>query len=200
MTDPEEEARRRANAQHHFEAFMRALGLDMDDEHLEETAKRVADSRFDELFRGLREDPKERLSTTFSSPEGRTTDAGLVIVDGIQVQSMCAHHFLPFRGKAHVGYIPDGEVVGLSKLARVVDGYARRPQVQERLTNQVADAIHDELSPEATIVVVEAEHECMSLRGVQEPETMTRTSALRGKARREEHIKQEFFDLVGDNV
>lgn len=192
--------KRKSNAEHHFEMFMRALGLDKDDEHLEETAKRVVDSRFDELFRGLEEDPRERLSTTFSAPDEQSDDAGLVIVDGIQVQSMCAHHFLPFRGEAHVGYIPDDEVVGLSKLARVVDGYARRPQVQERLTNQVADAIHDELEPIATIVVIEAEHECMSLRGVQEPETMTRTSALRGKARREDHIKQEFFDLVGDSV
>jgi GTP cyclohydrolase I len=110
---------------------------------------------------------------------------------------MCAHHFLPFRGVAHIGYIPDGKVVGLSKLARVTHGYSRRPQVQERLTNQIADAIDEELEPKAVVAVVEAEHECMTLRGVQEPNTMTRTSALRGDALDDDSIKQEFFDLVG---
>lgn len=189
-------------ATHHFRKFMECLGLDLDDEHLKGTPKRVVDSRFDELFGGLNEDPSTHLETTFEAPKAhdKKGDAGFVIVDGISVQSMCAHHFLPFRGKAHIGYIPNTEVTGLSKLSRVVDGYSRRPQVQERLTNQIADAVHEKLDPLATIVVIEAEHECMSLRGVQEPHTMTRTSALRGKARDEEHIKQEFFDLVGDSV
>lgn len=187
-------------ARHHFEKFMEALDLDVDDdEHLEDTPERVARSRIDELFRGLDEDPREHLDTTFSDVKQYEGDAGWVIVDGIQVQSMCAHHFLPFRGQAHVGYIPQEKVVGLSKLARVVDGFARRPQVQERLTNQIADAVHKRLDPLATVVVVEAEHECMSLRGVQEPESMTRTSALRGRAREEDHIKEEFFALVGDS-
>lgn len=193
----------RTAAKRHFKKFMQDLGLDPeDDEHLEDTPRRVVDSRFDELFRGLGEDPREHLRTSF---EASSDDAGFVIVDGIQVQSMCAHHFLPFRGKAHVGYIPDEKEVGLSKLARVTHGYARRPQVQERLTNQIADAVYEELDPVAAIVVVEAEHECMSLRGVQEPETMTRTSALRGKAHPDDDdfkpgIKEEFFDLVGDSV
>jgi GTP cyclohydrolase I len=190
-------------AEYHFEQFIRRLGLDVDDdEHLEDTPARVTRSRFNEIFRGLDEDPRKHLQTAFTAS---SDDAGFVIVDGIQVQSMCAHHFLPFRGKAHVGYIPRDKEVGLSKLARVVDGFARRPQVQERLTTQIADAVHEELDPIATIVIVEAEHECMSLRGVQEPETMTRTSALRGKAHPDDDdykpgIKDEFLSLVGDNA
>lgn len=184
-------------AEWHFSKFISALGLDVEnDEHLQDTPKRVARSRFNELFRGLKEDPRKHLARTFEDYGQNGNDSGLVIVDNIQIQSMCAHHFLPFRGVAHVGYIPDGEVVGLSKLARVSHGYARRPQVQERLTNQIADAIDEELNPKAAIVVVEAEHECMTLRGVQEPNTMTRTSSLRGDAHDDESIKQEFFQLV----
>jgi GTP cyclohydrolase I len=190
----------------HFKKFMECLGLDPEnDEHLKATPRRVVDSRFDELFAGLDKDPRRHLETTFSDIEQYEGDAGWVIVDGIRVQSMCAHHFLPFRGQAHVGYIPTDEAVGLSKLARVVRGYARRPQVQERLTNQIANAIYEELDPHSVVVVVEAEHECMSLRGVQEPDTMTRTSAVRGGAHPEtgngnaDTIKQEFFNLVGDS-
>lgn len=187
-------------AEYHFRKFLDHLDIDVDNEHIEDTPERVVRSRRDELFRGLEEDPRDHLSTTFEDIGTYEGDAGWVIVDNIQVQSMCAHHFLPFRGEAHVGYIPREEAVGLSKLARVVDGYARRPQVQERLTNQIANAIHEELDPIATIVVIEAEHECMTVRGVQEPYSMTRTSALRGRARKEHHIKQEFFSLVGDTA
>lgn len=201
----EEEAASRTAALTHFKKFMEHMGLDPeDDEHLRETPRRVVDSRFDEIFRGLNEDPTEHLETTFSDVDQYKGDAGWVIVEDIQVQSMCAHHFLPFRGRAHVGYIPEDEVVGLSKLARVVDGYARRPQVQERLTNQVASAIQENLNPVATVVVIEAEHECMSLRGVQEAHASTVTSALRGKAHPDEeggsHLKQEFLSLVGDRL
>lgn len=188
-------------AEKHFRKFMEALGYDVEDnEHMADTPKRVVDSRVDELFRGMGEDPAVHLSTTFEEVGQYKGDAGWVIVDGISVQSMCAHHFLPFRGEAHVGYIPQDDAVGLSKLSRVVDGYARRPQVQERLTNQIANAIHEKLDPLAVVVIVEAEHECMTVRGVQEANTMTRTSALRGKAREEEHVKQEFLSLVGDNA
>lgn len=188
----------REEAEEHFTKFMEALGLDVDgDEHLQGTPDRVVRSRFDELFKGIREDPDRHLERTFEDfGQDQNDDGGLVIVDNIQVQSMCAHHFLPFRGRAHIGYIPDEKVVGLSKLSRVTKGYSRRPQVQERLTNQIADSIQDNLEPLATVVVVEAEHECMSLRGVQEPNTMTRTSALRGKAREDSTIKEEFFQLV----
>lgn len=184
------------NAIHHYAKFLESIGMDLDDEHLQETPERVVRSRVNELFVGRVEEPRRHLETTFSEAGQYEGDAGWVIVDGIQVQSCCSHHMLPFRGSAHVGYIPQGEVVGLSKLARVVDGYARRPQVQERLTNQVADAVFEELDAHSVIVVVEAEHECMALRGVQEPNTMTRTCALRGAARNDAHIKQEFFDLL----
>lgn len=187
-------------AKEHFRLFMEDLGLDLDDEHLRDTPRRVVESRFHEIFRGLNTNPREHLQTAFTASGG-----DFVIVDGIQVKSMCAHHFLPFRGQAHIGYIPDEYEVGLSKLARVTDGYARRPQVQERLTSQIADAVYEELDPVAVIVVIEAEHECMALRGVQEPEAMTRTSALRGKAHPDHEdykpgIKKEFFDLVGDGL
>lgn len=170
---------------------METLDLDAaDDDHLEDTPGRVARSRVKELFRGLWENPREHLDTTFD-----TTSDGLVVVDNIEVSSMCAHHFLPFRGVAHVGYVPDGKVVGLSKFSRLVDGYARRPQVQERLTAQVADAIAETLDPVATFVLVEAEHECMTLRGVQEPDTRTTTTAFRGDATEER--RDEFFQVAG---
>ena len=176
-----------------FAAFMDALGLEhADDPHLAETPRRVARSRVNELFRGLDEDPTRHLDRTFP-----TESTDLVIVDNIEVTSMCAHHFLPFTGVAHIGYIPTDRIVGLSKFARLVDGYARRPQVQERLTAQVADAIDTHLDPLATVVVIEAEHECMRLRGVCEPNSVTRTSALRGRASAESHIKEEFFKLAG---
>lgn len=186
----------RERAKHHFEKFMDALGLDVeDDEHLEDTPQRVVDSRFDEIFRGLDEDPQKYMGTAFES--GAKDD--LVVVDNIEVKSMCAHHFLPFRGVAHIGYIPDERIVGLSKFARLVDGYARRPQVQERLTSQVADAIKDELSPRAVIVVIECEHECMTVRGVQDASSMTRTSAIRMDDDMDKHsIKQEFFQMVSN--
>lgn len=176
------------------EDFIEALGLDLENEHLSGTPRRLARSRAYELFEGLKDDPREHLQRTFEDNESVSDQ--LVIVDNVQVESMCAHHFLPFRGRAHVGYIPDEEVVGLSKLARVVRGYARRPQVQERLTNQIADAIYDELDPEAVVVFVQAEHECMSCRGIEEAHSSTRTTALRGKARDEAHIKNEFFQML----
>lgn len=188
-------------AEYHFQKFIESLGLDIDDEHLEDTPRRVAKAYKNELFRGLQEDPSEHLERTFQAPKANEqevdgVDAGFIIQDGIRVESMCAHHFLPFRGQAHIGYIPTDKIVGLSKMARVTDGFARRPQVQERLTNQIADALDEKLDPLAAIVVIEAEHECMSCRGVQEPHSVTRTSALRGKARTDAHIKEEFFNLV----
>lgn len=176
------------------EDFIEALGLDLENEHLKGTPTRLAKSRAYELFEGLQQDPREHLERTFEDSESISDQ--FVIVDNIQVESMCAHHFLPFRGRAHVGYIPDEEVVGLSKLARVVRGYARRPQVQERLTNQIADAIHEELEPQAVVVFVRAEHECMSCRGIEEAHSATRTTALRGAARDEAHIKDEFFQML----
>ncbi len=199
-TDPSHEQPHvvdREAAQEKFEEFLAELGLDpSDDEHLADTPRRVVDSRVDELFRGLAEDPARHLETTFSDVEQYQGDAGWVIVQDIAVKSTCAHHLLPFRGVAHVGYIPQDDVVGLSKLSRVVDGFARRPQVQERLTNQVATAVHEHLNPLAVVVVIEAEHECMSLRGVQESDAYTTTSAVRGQARTNPSIKQEFMSLI----
>lgn len=187
----------REAAKEKFEEFLAELGLDVtDDEHLADTPERVVDSRTDELFGGLAEDPTRHLKTTFGDVEQYQGDAGWVIETGIRVQSMCAHHFLPFHGEAHIGYIPRDEVVGLSKLVRLVDGYARRPQVQERVTNQVATAIFEELGPVAVVVVIEAEHECMTLRGVRDPGTTTVTSAVRGQARTNRSVKDEFFSLI----
>ena len=183
----------REEAEEHFEEFMKCLGLDPEsDEHLKGTPDRVVRSRFDEIFRGIDENPDEHLEQTFE--EGVSDD--FVIVGDIQVKSMCAHHFLPFTGRAWIGYIPDDEVVGLSKLSRVLDGYARRPQVQERLTNQVANAIDENLDPKAVIIHIDAEHHCMSLRGVEEPHATTNTTALRGDAKDDATIKSEFFDMI----
>jgi len=185
-------------AEYHFQKFMEAIGLDdwRNDEHLRETPRRVAESRQDELFKGLNEDPARHLETTFEDVEQHNGDAGWLIEDNVQIQSMCAHHFLPFRGVAHIGYLPEDNVVGLSKLARVANGFARRPQVQERLTNQIADAVYDNLDPKAVIVVLVAEHECMTVRGVQEPHSNTRTAAIRGEARSNPSLKQEFYQLL----
>lgn len=153
-----------------------AIGEDPNREGLRETPARVARA-YAESFGGLRMTPDEVLTTTF--------DAGhdeLVIVRGIEMYSTCEHHLVPFHGHAHLGYIPNenGRITGLSKLARLVDVYARRPQVQERLTSQVADALVRILEPRGAIVVIEAEHLCMSMRGVRKPGSKTITSAVRG--------------------
>ncbi len=156
-----------------------AIGEDPDREGLRETPQRVARAGL-ELFAGLHSSAEQVLTTTF--------DAGheeLVLVRDIDVASVCEHHLLPFRGVAHVGYIPGphGRVTGLSKLARLVDVYARRPQLQERLTTQVADALVTHLAPRGVMVVVEAEHTCMSMRGARTPSATTVTSAVRGGMR-----------------
>ena len=152
-----------------------AIGEDPEREGLVGTPDRMARA-WREMCKGLTEDPREHLRTQFHAG----TDE-LVLVRDITFFSVCEHHLLPFYGRAHVGYIPRGGVVtGLSKLARVVEGYARRPQVQERLTAQVADAIDEILNPQGVIVVIEAEHMCMSMRGISKPGSSTVTSALRG--------------------
>jgi GTP cyclohydrolase I len=120
----------------------------------------------------------------------------MVILRDIPFYSMCEHHFLPFHGFAHVGYIPDGRIVGISKLARVVEGFARRPQVQEQLTSQVAQAIMDGLQPDGVAVVMEAEHLCMTMRGVQKPGSRMVTSAMRGQFRKSDVTRAEFLSLV----
>ncbi len=155
-----------------------AMGEDPDREGLLQTPARVARA-YAEMFAGLGRDPREVLTTTFD--EGHEE---IVLIKDIPVYSVCEHHLLPFHGVAHVGYIPGGgRIVGLSKLARLVDLFARRPQVQERMTSQIADALVDVLDAAGVIVVVECEHLCMSMRGVQTPGARTVTSAVRGQMR-----------------
>lgn len=156
-----------------------AVGEDPDREGLLETPARVARS-YKEIFAGLRQKPEDVLTTTFDLGHDE-----LVLVKDIEIYSTCEHHLVPFHGVAHVGYIPsnDGKITGLSKLARLVDVYARRPQVQERLTTQIADSLMEILEPRGVIVVVECEHMCMSMRGIRKPGAKTTTSAVRGQLR-----------------
>ncbi len=156
-----------------------AVGEDPDREGLKETPARVARS-YGEIFAGMRQQPEDVLTTTFEIGHEE-----LILVRDIEVYSTCEHHLVPFHGVAHVGYIPgrDGRVTGLSKLARLVDVYARRLQVQERLTSQIADALVEHLKPIGVMVVIECEHLCMSMRGVRRPGSRTITSAVRGQLR-----------------
>lgn len=167
-----------------------ALGEDPERNGLLKTPERVANA-YAELCAGLREDPRRHLATTFDEDHRE-----MVILRDIPFASICEHHLLPFTGKAHVGYIPQGRVVGLSKLARVVEGYARRPQVQERLTSEIADAIMDELDPDGCGVVIEASHTCMTIRGIQKPGSTMITSAMRGGFRRRPETRAEFFAIL----
>ena len=171
-----------------------AIGEDPDRPGLRDTPRRVARA-FEENMVGLREDPAEHLSKTF--PENHTE---LVIVRDIPICSMCEHHLLPFYGVAHIGYIPGGHgsVTGLSKLARLADGFAKRPQVQERLTSQIADAIVDKLDTQAVAVVLECEHMCMTMRGVRKPGAKTTTSAMRGGFKTSAASRSEFLTLIRD--
>lgn len=156
-----------------------AVGEDPERDGLKKTPERVARS-YAELFAGLGKDASDVLGTTFDVAHDE-----LILVKDIELASSCEHHLLPFHGVAHIGYIPakDGRVAGLSKLARLVDVYARRPQIQERLVGEIADALVEHLNPGGVIVVIEAEHMCMSLRGVRKPGSKTITSAVRGSLR-----------------
>ncbi|MGE9350608.1 GTP cyclohydrolase I FolE [Isoptericola variabilis] len=165
-----------ARAEAAVRELLLAVGEDPDREGLKETPARVARA-YQEIFAGLRQEPEDVLTTTFDLGHEE-----MVLVRDIEVYSTCEHHLVPFHGVAHVGYIPntDGRITGLSKLARLVEVYARRPQVQERLTTQVADALVRILEPRGVLVVVECEHLCMSMRGVRKPGSRTVTSAVRG--------------------
>ena len=156
-----------------------AIGEDPDRDGLRDTPDRVA-RMYHEVLSGLRQNPEDVLTTTFDLGHDE-----MVLVKDIEVYSMCEHHLVPFHGVAHVGYIPseDGRITGLSKLARLVDVFARRPQVQERLTSQIADSLSERLEPQGVIVVIECEHLCMSMRGVRKPGARTVTSAVRGQLR-----------------
>ena len=169
-----------------------AVGEDPDRDGLRDTPGRVARA-FQEIFGGLYTDPDAVLDTTFD--EGHDE---LVLVKDIPMYSTCEHHLVSFHGVAHVGYIPgeDGRVTGLSKIARLVDLYAKRPQVQERLTGQIADALMRKLNPRGAIVVVEAEHLCMAMRGVRKPGAVTTTSAVRGQFKHDAASRAEALDLI----
>jgi GTP cyclohydrolase I len=167
-----------------------AVGEDPGREGLLDTPARVA-RMYAELFEGLRIDPTEYLKVGFEVGHDE-----MVILRDIPFYSICEHHFMPFHGAAAVGYIPDGRVVGVSKLARLVEGYARRPQLQERLTGQVADAIMETLQPDGVAVVIEAEHLCMTQRGVKKPGSRMVTSATRGLFRQNQVTRAEFLSLV----
>lgn len=165
-------------------------------EGLVETPKRVA-KMYDEIFGGYSYDPDEVLRKTFDADydESQPYEQGMVIVKDIDFYSHCEHHMVPFIGKVHIGYIPKDRVVGISKLARLVEGYAHRLQIQERLTDQIASAIEKELQPQGVIVVVEAQHMCMKLRGVRNATASTVTSAVRGAFCYPE-TRQEFMSLI----
>jgi GTP cyclohydrolase I len=172
---------------HHL---LRSIGDNPDREGLADTPRRIA-AMYEELFEGLNQDPVEALSVGFE--EGHDE---MVILRDIPFYSMCEHHFLPFHGKAAVGYLPDGRIVGLSKIARALEIFARRPQVQERLTTQLAECIGDVLEARGVGVVIEAEHTCMTARGIKKPGSKMVTSAMRGLFRDDVNTRQEFLGLI----
>ena len=172
--------------------ILAAIGEDPDRDGLQETPARVA-RMYQEVFAGLREQPDQHLQVMFEAEHDE-----MVMVRDIALTSMCEHHLVPFMGKAHVAYIPnqDGRVTGLSKIARLVDAYAKRPQVQERLTTQIADALDNALQPCGVFVVIEAEHLCMTMRGIKKPGAVTVTSTVRGLFRSDARTRQEAMDHI----
>jgi GTP cyclohydrolase I len=167
-----------------------AIGEDPDREGLVETPERVAEA-YARLFSGLSEDPTHHLAIVFEE-EARD----LILVRDLPMASLCEHHLLPFTGRAHVGYVPNGRVAGFSELARVVEGYARRPQLQERLTAQVADAVYDKLGASGAVVVIEATHTCMTMRGAEVPGSIAVTSAVRGLFEEDAGRRAEVLALI----
>lgn len=170
--------------------ILAAVGEDPDREGLLETPARVA-RMYAEMFSGLHDDPRIHLKKVFTEKYDE-----VVLVKDISFNSMCEHHMLPFHGKAHIGYIPDGKVLGLSKLARVVEVVSKRPQVQERLTETIADLMVEELAPKGVAVVVEASHSCMTIRGIRKPGSMAVTSAMRGIFRSHLSSRSEIMTLI----
>ena len=167
------------------------MGEDVTREGLLETPDRIA-RMYEELFAGLTADASEHLAKTFQVDNNE-----MVIEKDITFYSMCEHHLLPFYGKAHVAYVPDGKVVGISKLARTVEVFARRPQIQERMTGQIADALMQCLNPKGAIVLIEAEHMCMTMRGIKKPGTRTRTVSVSGAFKKDIELRKEFLMLAG---
>lgn len=173
--------------------ILEAIGEDPNREGLLDTPSRVA-RMYEEVFQGLRQDPKEHFKTVFGEEHEE-----LVLVKDIPFYSMCEHHLVPFFGKAHIGYLPSGgKVTGLSKLARAVEAVTRRPQLQERITSTIADSMVETLDPRGVIVVIEAEHMCMTMRGVRKPGSKTITSAVRGAFERNDAARAEVLAFIKD--
>lgn len=170
--------------------ILEGIGEDCNREGLVETPDRIA-RMYQEIFGGLEEDAAKPLSKTFS-----VQDNEMVLEKDIVFYSTCEHHLLPFYGKAHVAYIPDGKVVGLSKLARTVEVYAKRPQLQEQLSAQIADALMEHLKPKGAMVMIEAEHMCMTMRGIKKPGSKTVTYAVRGVFEENKELCDRFFALT----
>ncbi|MDE7313683.1 MAG: GTP cyclohydrolase I FolE [Eubacterium sp.] len=170
--------------------LLEGIGEDPMREGLRETPQRVA-RMYQEIFAGMAQSAAQPLSKTF-----HTQQTDMVLEKDIQFYSACEHHLLPFYGKAHVAYVPNGKVAGLSKLARTVEVYAKRPQLQERMTAQIADALMEHLQPEGAMVMLEAEHMCMTMRGIKKPGSRTVTYAARGVFADDEALKGRFFQMV----
>lgn len=170
--------------------ILQGMGEDPEREGLKETPDRIA-RMFEEIYGGLDMDASEILKKRF-----KVDNSEMVLEKDIVFYSTCEHHLLPFYGKAHIAYIPCGEVVGLSKLARTVEVFARRPQIQEQMTSQIADAIMENLNPKGVMVMVEAEHMCMTMRGIKKPGSRTCTIATRGDFAADEALQRRFFDMV----
>ncbi|MGN1148129.1 MAG: GTP cyclohydrolase I FolE [Lachnospiraceae bacterium] len=170
--------------------LLEGIGEDLNREGLRETPERIA-RMYEEIFAGMNGDAGEHLSKTFS-----VSNSEMVLEKDITFYSTCEHHMLPFYGKAHIAYIPDGKVVGLSKLARTVEVYARRLQIQEQMTGQIADAVMEYLQPKGVMVAVEAEHMCMTMRGIKKPGSKTMTLASRGIFEEDNSLKDQFFHLL----
>lgn len=170
--------------------FLEGIGEDVDREGLKDTPERIA-NMCEEIFAGLNQDAKEHLSKTFSSKY-----KNIVLEKDITFYSVCEHHLLPFYGRVHIAYIANGKVAGLSKLARTVEVYARRPQIQEQMTDQIAEALMTELKPAGVMVMVEAEHMCMTMRGIKKPGSRTVTYAMKGDFENKEELRSQFFKLV----
>lgn len=172
------------------ELIIEGIGENPGREGLLETPDRIA-RMYEEIFAGIGMDAREPLSKTFTAKNN-----GMVLERDITFYSICEHHFMPFYGKAHVAYIPDGKVVGLSKLARTVEVYAKRPQLQEQLTAQIADALMEYLKPKGAMVMIEAEHMCMTMRGVKKPGSRTVTFVCRGLFETDEKLQNRFFQML----
>lgn len=179
----------------HYKAILGNLGEDPEREGLLKTPMRVAKA-MDFLTHGYRQDPKAILESALFHEDYKQ----IVVVKDIEIYSMCEHHLLPFFGKAHIGYIPNGTIVGLSKIPRVVECFARRLQLQERLTSQIKDCLQEVLNPLGVAVVIEAQHLCMSMRGIQKQNSVTTTSEFTGAFLKNENTRQEFMHLIGADL